>query len=97
MANRYGRTKKYGIDYRYGTSFAISVIRKNIDNGNIRIVQEYSTKESERLDIIAGKKWGNGRLWWVIAACSNIGWAPQVPPGTLIKIPNISDVLKYTS
>lgn len=50
-------------------------------------------KESERLDIIAGKVYKNSKLWWVIAAASGIGWALQVPPGTVISIPNDLDVI----
>ena len=44
-------------------------------------------KEGERLDRIAGQVYGDGRLWWVIAAASNIGWWMQVPPGTTIRVP----------
>lgn len=95
MASRYNRTKIFGINFRYGTSYAIPVIRQNIENGNIRITEEFMLQESDRLDIIAGRKWGDGRLYWVIAAASDIGWCLQVPPGTFIRIPNISDVLKY--
>lgn len=94
---RYGRTTIYGLGFKYGTSFAITAIRNNINNGNIRVLEEFSLKESERLDIIAGKYWGDGTLWWVIAAASNIGWSPQVPPGTFIRIPNIEDVAKFVS
>jgi hypothetical protein len=92
---RYARTKVFGLNTRYGTSSAIPAIRKNIANGNIRIIEEFSLKESERLDIIAGQRYGDGRLWWLIAAASNIGWGLQVPPGTLIRIPNLQDLAKY--
>jgi hypothetical protein len=44
-------------------------------------------KEGQRLDKIAGDVYNDGRLWWIIAACSNIGWWLQVPPGTLLRIP----------
>lgn len=57
---------------------------------------QYTTKilqEGERLDQIASDVYGDGSLWWVIAAASGIGWAPQVPPGTLLRIPtNVGDV-----
>ena len=43
--------------------------------------------QNQRLDILAGQAYGDGRLWWVIAAASNIGWAMQVPAGTHINIP----------
>ena len=40
------------------------------------------------MDIIAHSEYGDGRLWWVIAAASGIGWGLQVPPGTIIKMPS---------
>jgi hypothetical protein len=91
---RYARTSTFGLGFRFGTSFAIPVIRKNMADGNIRF-DEMILQEAERLDILAGKFYGDGKLWWVIAAASNIGWVPQVPPGTLIKIPNIQDISKF--
>lgn len=92
---RYARTKVFGLNNRYGTSFAIPALRSNIANGNIRITEEFALKESERLDIIAGQRYGDGRLWWLIATASNIGWGLQVPAGTLIKIPNLEDCARY--
>ena len=51
-------------------------------------------EEGERLDYLAGIHYGNSSFWWVIAAASGIGYALQVPPGTVIRIPvNISDAL----
>ena len=44
-------------------------------------------KDGERLDIIAGKMYGDSSLWWVIAAASGIGWGLQVPPGVVLTIP----------
>jgi hypothetical protein len=44
-------------------------------------------KEGERLDIIAGKLYGDSSLWWIIASASGIGWGLQVPPGIVITIP----------
>ena len=44
-------------------------------------------EEGERLDSIAGNVYGDGSLWWIIAAASGIGWCAQVPPGTQIRIP----------
>lgn len=91
---RYGRTPTIGIGYRYGTSFALPVIRENMVAGNIRF-QQLTLQESNRLDILAGMYYGDGRLWWVIAAASDIGWALQVPVGTIIKIPDLTDVSRY--
>lgn len=95
MVKRYARTRSFGLGFRYGTSYSIPVIRENINNGNIRIVEQMTLKESQRLDVLAGQKWGDGTLGWIIAAASDIGWMPQAPPGTLIKIPNLDDVSRY--
>ena len=65
----------------------MSAIFGAVDKGII----EYSTliiEEGQRLDQIAGMAYQNSSYWWIIAAASGIGWALQVPPGTLIKIPN---------
>lgn len=91
---RYTRTPTFGLGFRFGTSFAIPTIRENIKNGNIRF-EEIVLQEYERLDILAGKFYSDSKLGWVIAAASNIGWMPQVPPGTVIRIPNIDDVSKF--
>ena len=45
-------------------------------------------EQGQRLDHIAGAVYGDGTLWWIIAAASGIGWGLQCPPGTIIKIPN---------
>lgn len=91
---RYNRTPIIVYGKKYGTNTAIPTIRNNIELGNIP-VQTYITKENERLDIIAGKYYGNGALWWLIAAASGVGWGLQVPPGTILKIPDFNVVEKY--
>ena len=49
----------------------------------------------DRLDIMAGKIYGDAQYWWVLAAASGIGWNLQVPPGTNIRIPtSLDQVLK---
>ena len=45
-------------------------------------------EEGERLDYLAGINYGDSGLWWVLAAASGIGYALQVPPGTMIRIPS---------
>jgi hypothetical protein len=92
--NRYARTQIIGLGYRYGTSFAIPAIRQNMKAGNIRY-QQLVLQESNRLDILAGTYYGDGKLWWLIAAASDIGWGLQVPVGTIIKIPNLQDCNRY--
>ena len=91
---RYARTTVIGVGRRYGTSKAILLIRNGLASGIIR-GETYLTKENERLDIIAGQYYGDGTLWWVIAAGSTVGWGLQVPPNTRLTVPNLQDVAEY--
>lgn len=68
------------------TNETIRLVRKAVERGDIPTTERV-LKEGERLDGIAGRTYGDGALWWVIAAASDIGWWLQVPPGTLIRIP----------
>lgn len=45
-------------------------------------------EEGERLDYLAGLYYGDSSFWWVLAAASGIGYALQVPPATVIRVPN---------
>jgi hypothetical protein len=74
-----------------GTSDVIPKIRSGLQQQNIRY-QKIVLSGAERLDTIAGKYYGDGRLWWIIAAASNIGFGVQVPPGTIVIIPNLDDI-----
>ena len=74
-----------------------SRIRFAVQDGVID-VKAHVLEEGERLDSLAQAYLGSSEYWWVIAACSGIGWNLQVPPGTLLQIPNsISDVVRYLS
>lgn len=88
---RYARAPVLGINYQYGTSRAIQAIRDGIKNGTIRYTKS-EIVDGQRLDTIAGQVYGDGRDGWIIAAASNIGWMLQVPPGTILIIPNKDDV-----
>jgi hypothetical protein len=49
--------------------------------------EKITLNSSQRLDSLAGQYYGESQYWWVIAASSGIGWALQVPAGTVIRIP----------
>ena len=75
-----------------GTNRSILLIRQAVKSGKISVAEKV-TSSFDRLDTIADQVYGDGRLWWVIAAASEIGWWLQIPPGTLLKIPiSLGDV-----
>ena len=76
----------------------------NISSATPRIFKAVSTQkinytvhileEGERLDYLAGVYYGDSSFWWVLAAASGIGYALQIPPGTVIRVPtSLSEVL----
>jgi hypothetical protein len=69
-----------------GTNRAIQQVRDAFTLGQLRVTRIVMT-ESERVDIIAHRYYGDARLWWIIAAVSGIGWWLQVPAGTQLTIP----------
>lgn len=86
MINRYRRSPKIKVGQAYGTYVAGNIIYRAYEQGALD-TEVTVLKESERLDHIAGRYYGDGSLWWVIAAASKIGWGLQVPPGTRIVVP----------
>ena len=93
--SRYTRTNRILAGRQLGTSRAHSIIHLAVEKGTI----DYKTiisEEGDRLDHIAAKELGDGRLWWVTAAASRIGWWLQVPPGTVLRVPtDIGQVKAY--
>ena len=73
------------------TPSAALTVRAAVRSGQVS-VKTYTMKEGDRLDIIAHREYGDARLWWIIAAASDIGWWMQLPPGTFLRIP--TDIMK---
>ncbi len=69
-----------------GTNNSIARIRDGISSGAVSVTTTV-LQGHQRLDILAHKHYGDGRLWWIIAAASGIGWWLQAPAGTRIVIP----------
>ena len=69
-----------------GSSEAMRKLRLAHRRGDIS-TEKRVLKEGARLDHIAHERYGDGRLWWIIAICSGIGWWLQCPPGTLLEVP----------
>ena len=94
--SRYSKSPQLGFGKFYGTSRAIATIRTAVAEGRIS-TREYILRGDERLDTIAGNNYGDASYWWILAAASNIGWGMQIPAGTIINIPDISDVIALLS
>jgi hypothetical protein len=89
--SRYSRTPILDFGQQYGTCRARVAIQSAIANGTLT-TRQMIVRGSERLDTIAGEVYGDARYWWIVAACSNIGWGLQVPPGTILQIAALADV-----
>lgn len=89
--SRYARTPKLDLGAQFGTSQAVAVIRAAIKSGRLPYTSTV-IRGVERLDTLSGTIYGDARYWWVLAAASDIGWGLQVPPGTIIIIPDLSNV-----
>ena len=85
MASRYPQSSRKSGNY-YGTATAKGIVRRMVGNGSVS-TRVTVLQESERLEIVAHRVYGDASLWWIIAAASNIGWGLQVPAGTRLIIP----------
>ena len=92
--SRYNRAPQLNLGAQYGTSRAIEAIRAGIASGQIHVTRETVVRGAERLDTIAGVVYGDAQYWWILAAASDIGWGLQVPVGTVLKVPVLSDIAK---
>lgn len=90
--SRYARTPILGFGAYYGVGRARVAIQSAIANGQLTTTNHMVVRGSERLDTIAGEVYGDSRYWWVLAAASSIGWGMQVPPGTIINVPDLAAV-----
>lgn len=89
---RYSRDKRIR-GARRQSAQTVAKLRRARDLGLIKL-DKIILKENQRLDHIAFQYLGSGRLWWVIAALSDIGWGLQLPAGTIIYVPQDVGVIK---
>lgn len=90
--SRYSRDPKLQRNSFLGTSSAIYNIRRAARVGDLSIVRTIVISDLDRLDNLAAVFYGDARLWWVLAAASDIGWGMQVPPGTVIRVADLRQV-----
>jgi nucleoid-associated protein YgaU len=50
-------------------------------------------KETDRLDLLADKYYGDVTMWWIIAQANHIKNTFYVTPGTQIRIPTNTDII----
>lgn len=89
--SRYARSPILNLGAQYGTSRAVEAIRAAVRTGQVPTT-DIVLRGAERLDTVAGVLFGDGRYWWVLAATSDVGWGLQVPPGTVLKVPQLADI-----
>lgn len=92
--NRYARDARIGLGTSLATARVTPRIRAALKSGVIVPVSQVITTGEDRLDTLAGAIYGDGRLWWLLAAASDIGWGMQVPPGTVVNVVRIEDLDK---
>ena len=93
--SRYALNKTIRDGKGLSTSTGMTKIFNACLSGNLSH-EIYITQENQRLDHLSGLAYQTSNYWWVIAAASGIGWALQVPPGTVLKIPvSVSEALGY--
>ena len=93
--SRYALNKTIRNGKGLSTSTAMSKIYNACLSGNLSH-EIYITQENQRLDHLSGLAYQTSSYWWLIAAASGIGWALQVPPGTVLRIPvSASEALGY--
>lgn len=92
--SRYANSPILSFGRQLGTSSSVATIRAAIKSGEIPM-KTIVLRGNERLDTIAGEAYGDGTLWWVIAAASDIGWGLQIAPGTVINIPNLDSIMSF--
>lgn len=90
--SRYKNSPILALGKQYGTTRLIPALRQAIKDGIVPITQTFISHEGQRLDQLAGLYYNDSRYWWVIAAASDVGWGLQIPPGTIINIPDIDAV-----
>ena len=92
--SRYSLTQRIDFGSQFGTADTVSNLRAAISNGQVA-TRTVFLKEAIRLDVLSGQYYGDGKYYWLIAAASNIGWSPQIPPNTRIVIPDLQQALRY--
>jgi hypothetical protein len=88
---RYSSAPRLAFGSQLGTSSSLERVRAAVADRSLA-VETILLRGVERLDTLAGAIYGDASYWWILAAASGIGWGLQVPPGTIIKVPQLEAV-----
>jgi len=91
--SRYKNASLLNLGTQYGTTRIVPIIRLGVSSGTIPLVDSVTISGNQRLDHLASKYYKDSRLWWVLAAASEIGWGLQIPPGTIINVPDLDYIV----
>ena len=94
---RYTRDARINLGQQLGTPESMLLLKNAFRTGMIPITKTIIATGDDRLDTLSGALYGDAKYWWVLAVASGIGWGLQIPPGTVVKVPSLSDVLKVVS
>lgn len=62
------------------------------------IASLHTTIFGDRFDILAYQSYGDPELWWVLARVNpDVFYPDDIPPGTVIHIPRLDDILPDVS
>jgi len=90
--SRYRNSPKLALGTQFGTTQAVNIVRSGIATGAIPIIDVITLTGNQRLDHLAALYYKDSRYWWVLAAASEIGWGLQLPPGTIINVPDLTAI-----
>lgn len=93
--SRYSADPRINLGQQLGTPDSMLLLKRAIKEGIVPVVSSFTLTGGDRLDSLAGKVYGDAKYWWILAVASGIGWGLQVPPGTVINVVNLADVLLY--
>jgi nucleoid-associated protein YgaU len=91
--SRYLRDVRINLGKQLGTANSVLQLKNAIRDGLVPVVNQVIATGDDRLDTLSGTYYGDAKYWWVLAAASGIGWGLQIPPGTVINIVKLDDVL----